>query len=48
MQAFVSRQPEHACQALLFYMERCRVLDEVPARAPGQALALEVLSACLT
>ncbi|DBB04235.1 TPA: hypothetical protein ACH3X1_013259 [Trebouxia sp. C0004] len=39
--AFASRQPEHACQALLFYMERCRVLDEVPTRAPGQALAIE-------
>jgi len=47
VQAFASRQPEHACQALLFYMERCKVLDEVPTRAPGQALAIEVLCACL-
>ena len=42
LQEFAGNRPEEACQALLFYMERCRVLDGKPGRQPGHALALEV------
>ena len=45
MQEFAGGRPEAASQALLFYMERCRVLDAKPGRQPGQALALEVPTA---
>ena len=43
VQEFAGSRPEEACQALLFYLERCRVLDSRPGRHPGHALALEVL-----
>ena len=45
MQEFAGNRPAEACQALLFYMERCRVLDAQPGRQPGHALALEVQKA---
>ena len=42
VQAFASSRPDRACQALLFYMERCRVLEATLQQQPGHALALEV------
>ena len=42
LQEFAGNRPEEACQALLFYLERCRVLDAKSGRHSGHALALEV------
>ena len=41
-QEFAVKRPKEACQAIMFYLERCWVLDNKHRRQPGHALALEV------